>query len=323
MLGRFASWLGFASSSSDDAPVRVDLDAQCVTCFEVSLSAGLQEEDVWFQLHLEAQSQNGLQDTPVAIDYELLPPKEGFSESNRSHSLGSNRYRVYAVPLAWVESLQTIATTHHLHMERVGVLAQDDAFGRSASRIDFLPHRQRQWQRQQRLWWWYAALALLTGVLSVCVLQWVRTVWATQNMVSEPVRLATLQAVSEHQMQHAQWTQSTQFHRRAHQQSVAQSAWQQYHLQWQRVLQNVSSRLWFQQVWLAGALWRLKGQALSEQDVQSLQAKLQALPIWQQTPKVEQLVLLPASDSARLPVWQFELVGAVLGMPAVAEAASP
>lgn len=306
MLGRFGAIGKYMEPAQEVAPVRIDLDLELVTHFEVSLSDRLQGEDLWFQLLLETQTQTGLQDTPIAIDYLQLLPND---------TSGNILYRVFAIPSAWVESLQTIATLHHLRLERVGVLPQNCSIDVASKSIDFLPHRQRQWQQQYNHWWWSSALALFAGILTVFVLHAARAWWVTQEYATAEQRMATLQAVTQLQTQHAQLTQTLELSTRKHQQWVQQTTWQDRHEKWLQVLQSIPPRMWLQQLLLDGPTWRLKGQALSELDVQGLQSRLQALTIWQQAPKVDRLVLLSASDSARLPVWEFELMAVLQGFP--------
>lgn len=314
MLGRAFGLLGWHASKPVHTPVRIDLDLAWVSCLDVALSDRLQPEDVWFQLQMEAQALMGLPDTPLAMDYEVLPDKAE-PHPLRSDASGRIVYRVYAVPQAWVQHVQTIADKHSLRLERVGVCQDNAPILASTGALDFLPHRQRRWRQQRNLWWWRMAMALLAGLLTVCLFNLARAAWMAQGYAPEAQRLATLQAVATHRTQLDQLTQTLQQTTRAHDDWVLQTAWQEGQVQWQRVLQSASPRLWLQHVLLEKGHWRIKGQALSESEVQGLVSQLKALSIWQQVPSMERLHLLTSSEGARLPVWQFELAGVLKGWP--------
>lgn len=313
MFARVAKWTGWRTSSQTDDAVCLDLDLTSVQSIDVTLSNRLQAEDVWFQLQHEVTLQLIPAQAPYAFDYTEVPAP---SAVGHSQAAGHTTYRVYAVPQAWVQLMQAIAQKHQLTLQRLGLHRHQGQGNASILPIDFLPHRQRQWRRDRHLWWWRSVLALLVGVAVVMVWQKVRVGWEARSYASASQRDATTQAIAKHQGELSTVTQQLTPLLQAQQQWSQHQAHQQRQAQWQRVLQHVDAGVWLQQFKLDGTHWALHGQALTESDVQRLQRQLQTLTIWQQAPRIARLSFSPASDSAHLPVWQFELVGTLLSSDA-------
>ncbi len=304
-------------------PVVIDLDISWVIRFEVALSERLQEEDLWFQLQMEVAMQPNGRNIPVAFDFEPMLPQDASRASTGGDMSRDVWYRVYGVPLALVHRLQRTADAFDLTLTRLGVCSHD-AEGVNVTRaINFLPHRQQRWQQCKNTWWRYSGLALLSGVLAACTAQAAIRWGFTQNAASQTERSAAAQALSVEQTKHAQAAQSLQQGLQEKQQADDHLTWLQRNAQWQRVLQSTKAQVWLSQLVQDGVAWRAVGQGLTQGDALRLQTELLGLRVWEKPPTLTRVVLVPASESARLPVWQFELVATLLGPGNTPKPASP
>lgn len=283
----------------DSQCVAVDLDSTWVTRFEMRLAEALHADDVWFQLHAEAAEQAGLVGQAMAIDFTSV------HDGQRAEVL----YRVSAVPWVLLKQVQSTLQAMGWHLSRLGVYEKQNDAAMPATSINFLPHRQMRLQHLKRQLCWRWGMALLCGLLVAQALRMVLTMAVSQMGAEETAQVLAQQTQRETQAQHDALQLEWQQRKAAQTQLQAHRTQQQQSLQWQAVLQANSSAVWFEQLSQEGAAWRLLGQALSQNDVDHLQAKLGALSIWQTPPALKQWSSLPPSPEVRMPLWQFELVG--------------
>jgi TolA-binding protein len=159
---------------------------------------------------------------------------------------------------------------------------------------------------------WCFGAALVCGMVLAVVVQSVWTAWLSHKGADEAVRLQAHQTLNDTQAQLEAAEKKLQ--QQTHLQSQMQSRHQQQQqtLQWQEVLQDNSTAIWYAQLGQEGSAWRLSGQALVKADLQRLRSQLARIPIWQTPPALKRWVDAPPAPQVRMPVWAFELVGVLL-----------
>lgn len=289
-------------STDANTDVTIDIDLAWVNCFEMRLTDSLDAEDVWFQVQTEAAAHMRLAVEEVAFDFTT------------EHHPSDKQvvYRVFAVREALLTSLSSVVGGMGLQLSRLGVCDPQGAGAITPSEINLLPHRQMRLQRSKRQFAWCCVAALLVGMVLAMGLQSAWTFWLSQTGVGEAERLRAQQTLNDTQAQldAAQHMLKQQTQQQSQQQSRQQQ--QQQTLQWQSVLHDNLSAIWYVQLEQEGSAWRLLGQALAKADVQHLQTQLSGLPIWQTPPALKQWTVLPPEPQVRMPLWQFELAGVLL-----------
>ena len=282
--------------------VCVDLDLAWVTCFDMRLTDALHADDVWFQLQTEAAAQMHLPVDAVALDFFAA------HESPASQVL----YRVFALPKDVLTRVQMALSGMDSRLLRLGVYDSQGLYGDELSAINFLPYRQMLLQQRKRQFAWRFAAALVSGMVLALGVQSVWAFWLSQTGADDTARLQAQQTRNDLQAQldAAQLKLQQQTQLQSQMQSRHQQ--QQQALQWQAVLQDNPTAIWYAQLGQEGSAWRLSGQALAKADVQSLQSQLARLPIWQAPPALKRWVDAPSAPQVRMPVWAFELVGVLL-----------
>lgn len=282
--------------------VCVDMDLVWVTCFDMRLTDALHADDVWFQLQTEAAAQMHLPVDAVVLDF--------FATHERAAS--QVLYRVFALHKDVLTRVQTAFSDMGSRLLRMGVCDAQGVRTQELSAINFLPHRQMLLQQRKRQFAWCFAAALVCGMVLAEVVQSVWTAWLSHKGADEALRLQAHQTLSDTQAQLEAAEKKLQ--QQTHLQSQMQSRFQhqQQTLQWQAVLQDNSTAIWYAQLGQEGGAWRLSGQALVKADVQRLQSQLARLPIWQTPPVLKRWFDAPPSPQVRMPVWAFELVGVLL-----------
>ncbi len=282
--------------------VRVDLDLAWVTCFDMRLTDALHADDVWFQLQTEAAAQMHLPVDAVALDFFAA------HESPASQVL----YRVFALPKDVLTRVQMALSGMDSRLLRLGVYDSQGLYGDELSAINFLPYRQMLLQQRKRQFAWRFAAALVSGMVLALGVQSVWAFWLSQAGADDTARLQAQQTRNDLQAQLDAAQQKLQ--QQTHLQSQIQSRHQQQQqaLQWQAVLQDNPTAIWYEQLGQEGSAWRLTGQALAKADVQRLQSQLARLPIWHAPPTLKHWGAAPPAPQVRMPVWAFELAGVLL-----------
>jgi Tfp pilus assembly protein PilN len=297
-------WLDmpWRQAADDQVLVAVDMDLAWVTCFDMRLTDALHADDVWFQLQTEAAAQMHLSVDAVVLDFFAT------HESAVSQVL----YRVFALPKDVLTRVQMALSGMDLRLLRLGVYDPQGLYGAELSAINFLPYRQMLLQQRKRQFAWRFAAALVSGMVLALGVQSVWAFWLSQTGADETARL---QAQQKHNGLQAQLDAAQQ---KLQQQTQLQSQMQSRHqhqqqtLQWQAVLQDNPTAIWYEQLGQEGSAWRLTGQALAKADVQRLQSQLARLPIWHTPPTLKHWGDAPPAPQVRMPVWAFELAGVLL-----------
>ena len=283
-------------------PIAVDMDVAWVTCFEIRLTDVLHADDVWFQLQTEAAAQMHLSVDAVALDFFAT------HESAVSQVL----YRVFGLPKDVLMRVQTALSGMGFRLLRLGVYDPEGRYGAELSTINFLPYRQTLLQQRKRQFAWRFAAALVSGLVLALGVQSVWAFWLSQTGADETARLQAQQKRNDLQ------AQLDAAQHKLQQQTLWQSQMQSRHqqqqqaLQWQAVLQDNPTAIWYAQLGQEGSAWRLTGQALAKADVQRLQSQLAGLPIWHTPPTLKHWGDAPPAPQVRMPVWAFELAGVLL-----------
>jgi Tfp pilus assembly protein PilN len=282
--------------------VTIDIDIAWVSSFEMRLIDALHADDVWFQVQTEAAVRMHLAFEDVAFDFiaEHRPSDQQMV------------YSVFALPKALLASLGSVVRQRGLRLSRLGVCDPLGAGAITPSGINFLPHRQIHWQQSKRQFAWRCFAAMLCGVALTFGLQSIWTFWLSQTGVGETERLRAHQTLNDTQAQLDETQQMLQQQTQLQLQQHSRQQQQHQTLQWQAVLHDNLSAIWYVQLEQEGGAWRLVGQALAKADVQRLQVQLSVLPIWQTPPALKQWSALPSEPLVRLPLWQFELAGRLL-----------
>jgi hypothetical protein len=306
VLDRFGLWRtlfeqqwGLRTKANTD--VTVDIDLAWVNCFEMRLTDALSADDVWFQVQAEAAVQMQLAVDEVALDFI----------SEHSDTDAQMVYRVFAVPKDLLASLASLLVGMGLRLSRLGVCDPQGVGAIMPSQINFLPHRQMRLQQNKRQFAWGCAAALVCGIVFALGGQSVRTLWLLQTHVDQAERLRVQQTQNDTQTQFNVLQQLLQQQTQLQLQQQSRHQQQQQTLQWQAVLHDNLSAIWYAQLTQEGSAWRLTGQALAQADVQRLQTQLASLPIWQTPPAMKQWTAVPPEPQVRMSVWQFELAGAL------------
>ena len=289
-------------SANANTDVTIDIDLAWVNCFEMRLTDALHADDVWFQVQTEAAAQMHLAVEEVAFDFTT------------EHHPSDKRvvYRVFAVPQRLLTNLVLVVGGMGLRLSRLGVCDPQGAGAITPSEINFLPHRQIQLQQSKRQLALRCFAAMLCGVVLTVALQYSLTFWLSQTGVGETDRLRAQQTLNDTQAQLDAAQQLLQQQTQLQSQQQIREQQQQQTLQWQTVLHDNLSAIWYVQLEQEGSAWRLLGQALAKADVQHLQTQLSGLPIWQAPPALKQWTVLPPEPQVRMPLWQFELAGVLL-----------
>lgn len=282
--------------------VTVDIDLAWVNSFEMRLTDALHADDVWFQVQTEAAERMQLAFEDVSFD---------FTAEHRP-SDKQMVYSVFALPKVLLTSLSSVVGERGLRLTRLGVCNPLGVGAITPSTIDFLPHRQLQRQQSKRQFVWRCFAAMLCGVVLTFGLQSTWTFWLLQTGAGEAERLGAQQTLNDTQAELDATQQMLQQQTQLHLQLQSRQRQQQQTLQWQAVLHDNLSAIWYVQLEQEDGAWRLVGQALAKADVKRLQAQLSALPIWQTAPALKQWSALPSESLVRLPLWQFELMGKLL-----------
>jgi Tfp pilus assembly protein PilN len=303
-LAQWRLWFDMPWRQTADAqhPIAVDMDLAWVTCFDMRLTDALHADDVWFQLQTEAAAQMHLSVDAVALDF--------FATHERAAS--SVLYRVFALPKDVLTSVQTALPGMGSRLLRMGVCDAQGIRTQELSAINFLPYRQMLLQHRKRQFAWCFGATLVCGMVLAVVVQSVWTAWLSHRGADEAVRLQAHQTLNDTQAQLEAAEKKLQ--QQTHLQSQMQSRHQQQQqtLQWQEVLQDNSTAIWYAQLGQEGSAWRLSGQALVKADLQRLRSQLARIPIWQTPPALKRWVDAPPAPQVRMPVWAFELVGVLL-----------
>jgi Tfp pilus assembly protein PilN len=288
---------GLRTNANTD--VTVDIDLAWVSCFEMRLTNALSADDVWFQVQAEAAAQMQMSVDEVAFDF--------ISEHNITDA--QVVFRVFAVPKALLASLTSVLVGMGLRLSRLGVCDPQGMGAIMPSQINFLPHRQMRLQQNKRQFAWRSGAALVCGMVFALAGQTAWTFWLSQTGVDQAARLRAQQTLNDTQAQFKVVQQLLQQQTQLQTQQQSRHQQQQQTLQWQTVLHDNLSAIWYAQLTQDGSVWRLTGQALAQADVQRLQTQLSGLPIWQTSPAMKQWTAVPPEPQVRMPVWQFELVG--------------
>jgi hypothetical protein len=303
-LGRFRRWKalfeqqwGLRTYANTD--VTVDIDLAWVNCFEMRLTDALSAEDVWFQVQTEAAAHMHLAVEEVAFDF--------ISE----HSITDAQvfYRVFAVPKALLASLTSVLVGMGLRLSRLGVCDPQGMGAIMPSQVNFLPHRQMRLQQNKCQFAWRFAAALVCGIVFAMGGQSAWTFWLSQTGADQAARLRAQHTLNNTQTQFNVAQQLLQQQTQLQTQQQSRHQQQQQTLQWQAVLHDNLSAIWYAQLTQDGSAWRLTGQALAQAEVLRLQTQLSGLPIWQTSPALKQWTVVPPEPQVRMPVWQFELAG--------------
>jgi Tfp pilus assembly protein PilN len=297
-------WLDmpWRQAADDQVLVAVDMDLAWVTCFDLRLTDALHADDVWFQLQTEAAAQMHLSVDAVVLDFFAT------HESAVSQVL----YRVFALPKDVLTRVQMALSGMGSRLLRLGVYDSQGLYGVELSTINFLPYRQTLLQQRKRQFAWRFSAALVSGMVLALGVQSVWAFWLSQTGADDTARLQAQQTRNDLQAQLDAAQQKLQ--QQTHLQSQMQNRHQQQQqaLQWQAVLQDNPTAIWYAQLGQEGSAWRLSGQALAKADVQRLQSQLARLPIWQTPPALKRWVDAPPAPQVRMPVWAFELAGVLL-----------
>jgi hypothetical protein len=297
-------WFDMPWRQTTDAqhPIAVDMDLAWVTCFDIRLTDALRDDDVWFQLQTEAAAQMHLAVEAVALDFVAI------HESAVSQVL----YRVFALPKDVLTRVQMALSGMGVRLLRMGVCDLQGIRAQELSAINFLPHRQMLLQQCKRQFAWRFAAALVCGMVLALGVQSVWAFWLSQTGADETVRLQVQQTRNDIQVQLVAAQKKLQ--QQTHLQSQLQSRHQQQQKtwQWQAVLHDNPTAIWYAQLVQEDNAWRLSGQALAKADVQRLQSQLARLSIWQTPPVLKRWVDSPPAPQVRMPVWAFELTGVLL-----------
>jgi Tfp pilus assembly protein PilN len=303
-LGRFRRWKaifeqqwGLRTYANTD--VTVDIDLAWVNCFEMRLTDALSADDVWFQVQAEVAAHMHLAVDEVAFDF--------ISE----HSITDAQvlYRVFAVPTALLASLTSVLVGMGLRLSRLGVCDPQGMGAIMPSQINFLPYRQMRLQQNKRQFAWRCSAALVCGMVFALAGQSAWTFWLSQTGVDQAARLRAQQTLNDSQVQFNVLQHMLQQQTQLQIQQQSRHQQQQQTLQWQAVLHDNLSAIWYAQLTQDGSAWRLTGQALVQADVQRLQTQLSGLTIWQTPPAMKQWTAVPPEPQVRMAVWQFELAG--------------
>ena len=135
------------------------------------------------------------------------------------------------------------------------------------------------------------------------------TFWLSQTGADQAERLRAQHTLNNTQTQFNVAQQLLQQQTQLQTQQQSRHQQQQQTLQWQAVLHDNLSAIWYAQLTQDGSAWRLTGQALAQAEVLRLQTQLSGLPIWQTPPALKQWTVVPPEPQVRMPVWQFELAG--------------
>ncbi len=287
----------------------VGLNDVWVSHHTVSLTAGLSEDDVVFQLQAEVQSVLPDGAAEVCVDYDVMPePAEA----------GELLYQVQAVPRARMETVLRVAEAAGwfalVVAPRRAALASpvDEAFGLALgawreTAVNFLPHRSFMQALLPYVWWLHVGVSVIVAtsltVGSVGVFFSVPETkpqhtheWVSAARAYETAQQAHTQAKAAQQrgVEQSHWLQ-------AHQALPSQS------LVWSRVLGQAAQGVRVVRLTQQAAHWTVHGEALSPSHAQQLVAQLKALDIWAQAPELLQLHVMPAASPAGLPVWQFRI----------------
>jgi hypothetical protein len=172
-------------------------------------------------------------------------------------------------------------------------------------------------QQRKRQFAWRFAAALVSGMVLALGLQSVWTFWVSQKGADDTALLKAQQTRNDlqDQLDAAQQKLQQQTHLQSQMKNRLQQ--QQQTLQWQAVLRDNPTAIWYAQLGQEGSAWRLSGQASTKTDVQRLQSQLTRLPIWQTPPALKRWVDAPPAPQVRMPVWAFELAGVLLDVESV------
>ncbi len=323
-------WLKSFLEAGDYQPeaAYMGLSGALVSNHLVTLTAGLSQADVAFQLQAEVQSLLPAHASEVCIDF--MPDTE-------PAPAGQQRYLVHAAPRAMVEALQRVAHVAGLvakaveprgdavqRVEQSHALAQlpaasvalalqcDEAFGLalrawSDSGTNLLPHQLDAQHVLRRAWLLGVAVCAMGGaVLAASFAMVMASVAETKHQHMGDV-LASARAydaaLKAHEVAKAQQERQAE-----------QARWlkarvdlQSQSLQWSRVLSQSAQGVWVASVKQQGTRWTVQGEALSSSHAQQLVRQLKALDIWAQAPELPQLQVMPAVSTTGLPVWQFRI----------------
>jgi Tfp pilus assembly protein PilN len=306
----------------------IGLDSTCVSNHCVTLVSSLSPDDVVFQLQAEVQL--GLPEfaSEVCIDYSV--------EADVA-PVGEQRYWVHAAPRLRVEALQRVAQLadlkvlaiepRHEASSRTKVsealvalspasaalaLQCDAAFGLALRAwqdegVNFLPHRDEAQHVLRRTWLLCVAVCVMGGAFLAGGFAMVMASAADAQLEKLGDTAASTRAFDEVKKAH-QHAKTEQDRR------TKQALWiktrqdlQAQSLQWSRVLSHAAHGVWVGSVKQQGSRWTVHGEALSSNHVQQLVKQLKALDIWEQSPELPQLQVMPAVSTTGLPVWQFRI----------------
>lgn len=306
----------------------VGLTDACITQHMVTLTAGLSDDDVAFQLLVEVQAELPAYAADVCLDYTL---------DAEIGPAGEQRYVVQAAPRSHIEALQRVLALAGVKVMAIEPrheaacrtcmapvlgdlppasvalgLQCNEAFGLAlrawcAGGINFLPYRQEAQHVLRRAWLLGIAVCAMGGAILAAGFS-VAMAWVAEHQQPTVYELR----VSAHALdeaQHAYAKAKAQQDRRAAQAQwvTARQALQAQSLQWSRVLSQSAQGVWVASVQQQGTRWTVHGEALSAGHAQQLVVKLKALDVWAHAPELPQLQVAPVVPSTGLLVWQFRI----------------
>jgi len=287
----------------------IGLDDAWISHHTVSLTTGLSEDDVAFQLQAEVQSVLPDGAAEVCVDYDIV---------SELVEAGELLYQVQAVPRARVQTVLRVAEAAGwlawvVAPRRAALVSPSDAaFGLALgawreTAVNFLPHRSFQQALLPRVWWLRVGASALGG--ACWVIGSVLVFLSAPDISPQYTDAVVSVARANENAQQAHIEAKT-----AQQRGAEQLAWLQAHqalssqsLQWSRVLSQGAEGVRVVRLTQQGARWTVHGEALSPNHAQQLVAQLKALAIWAQAPELLQLQVMPAVSPAGLPVWQFRI----------------
>lgn len=316
-----------------------EVDALCmglrevdVAAHEVTLAAGLSDEDVAFQLAVDV-AEDG---TEVCIDFQAVSS----AIENGAKPSGDMAYQVRVASRAQVEVLQQVAKAAQLNL--LGVFGQGDAL-QSTQTVDtlptigmslalqcevafglalcawredvfnFAPHRTDRRAAMRRAWVCKAGACVIAGgVIALGLMWWLAlATQAKHSALGDATSVA--RAWNAANQAHAQAQEEQQRLTQQHQWLATQQLSHRHTLQWAQTLTQAPPGVWVSQLTQQGAQWSLQGEALTSEDAQVLVTQLKALDIWHKPPELSQRQTMPTATHTALPVWQFQVEAVLKG----------
>lgn len=296
------------------------LDDAWITSHRVSLSEGLAQDDVMFQLMVEVQS--ALPDgADICIDYRVASLQDSAPELT---------YQVQSTPRAFVREAQQLARAARLNLvalmsrahanrlaQRSALSTADDhavALGLALSawtppEFNFSPYRDMAQKNAQLAWLRLSCACCVAG--SCLAVVWVMTLNSmTDALQAKWPPSERVAATRAHQAAKQTLDQLNHVTQRANAQAdwlAKQQGLQAATLTWHRLLGQPTPGVWVSQVTQKGAQWSVQGEVLSSHHAQQWVRRWGELDIWAKPPQLPAVQLTQAVSPQGLPVWRFQV----------------